>query len=498
MTVPFKQVPSGDQIRVPLFYAEVDNSQANTATQSQRTLIIGQITAAGTGVPNIPIISQGVSDAKTVGGQGSMLALMTAAYRNSDNFGEVWYLPLADDPSAVAATGSLNFTAAATAVGVVFLYIAGQRITQNVSPSLTAAQIATALVATINAGADLPVTAAVDGTTTSKVNVTAKNKGLAGNEIDIRLNYQGLPGGESTPAGLAVTIVPMAGGLVNPVLTTGLSNLADKPFDFIVLPYTDTTSMDALKGFLNDVTGRWAWSSGIYGHFFAGYRGTLGASTTFGTTRNDQHGSVMPFYDSPSPAWILAADLAGAAAVSLRADPGLPLQTVALSTFLAPPPQSRFALTDRNVLLFDGMSTFTVADDGTVAIENLITTYQKNAFGQPDNSYLQVETLFLLMYCIRRLKGVVTSKYGRKKLADNGTRFAPGANIVTPNTIRADQIAEYTEMEYEGYVQDSTAFAAGLIVERDDTNPNRVNELWDGVLINGLRIFALLAQFRLQ
>ena len=106
--------------------------------------------------------------------------------------------------------------------------------------------------------------------------------------------------------------------------------------------------------------------------------------------------------------------------------------------------------------------------------------------------------MFLLMYVIRRLKGVVTSKYARKKLAANGTRFAPGANIVTPNMIRADQIAEYQAMEFEGYVQNSAAFAEGLIVEQDPQNPNRVNELWDGTLIDGLRIFALLAQFRLQ
>lgn len=498
MTVPFKNIPSGDQIRVPLFYAEVDNSQANTATQSQRALIIGQITATGTGVPNAPVICQGVSDAKTVGGTGSMLALMTAAYRNSDSFGEVWYLPLADDGSAVAATGSINFTAPATATGVLFLYVGGQLVTQAVNSSLTAAQIATALAATVNAATDLSVTAAVDGVTTSKVNFTAKNKGLAGNDIDISTNYRGARNGEVTPAGLTYTLTAMSGGLVNPVLTTGLANLADMPFDFIAMPYTDATSLDAVKSFLNDQNGRWAWSKGIYGHFFAFYRGTVGGLTTFGVTRNDQHGSVMGFNGSPTPAWVAAADLCGAAAIALRADPGLPLQTVALSTFLAPPVAARFDLTDRNTLLFDGISTFTVADDGTVAIENLITTYQKNGFGQPDNSYLQVETMFLLMYVIRRLKGVVTSKYARKKLAANGTRFAPGANIVTPNIIRADQIAEYQAMEFEGYVQNSAAFAAGLIVEQDPQNPSRINELWDGVLIDGLRIFALLAQFRLQ
>ncbi|MBT2790442.1 hypothetical protein [Paraburkholderia strydomiana] len=134
----------------------------------------------------MPRICQGVADAKAVGGPGSMLALMTAAYRARDSFGEVWYLPLADDGAAVAAAGSLNFTAQATSKGTLNLYIGGQRLTMAVSSSQTPAQLATALAAAVTVATDLPVTAAVDGMTTSKVNFTAKNKGAAGNDIDLR------------------------------------------------------------------------------------------------------------------------------------------------------------------------------------------------------------------------------------------------------------------------------------------------------------------------
>lgn len=183
--------------------------------------------------------------------------------------------------------------------------------------------------------------------------------------------------------------------------------------------------------------------------------------------------------------------------MSLRADPARPLQTLALDV-LAPPLASRLTLSERNTLLFDGISTCTVAEDGTVAIENLITTYQKNALGQPDDSYLEVETLFTLAYVLRRLKAVITSKYARVKLAENGTRFAPGSAIVTPNIIRADLIAQYRQLESEGVVQNADAFKKELIVERNNQNPNRLDVLWPGTLINQLRIFALLAQFRLS
>lgn len=494
MTIPFKNVPQN--LRVPLFYAELDNSRANTGAGTQRALIIGQVTSGGTAVANTPQISQGATEAKAVGGQGSMLALMTAAYRVGDPFGEVWYLPLADGGSSVAATGALAFTAPATATGVLSLYIAGTLVSLIVTASQTIAQLATALAAAINANADLPVTAAVDGTVASKVNITAKNKGLAGNDIDLRLNYRGAPGGEVMPAGLTTTITAMAGGLVNPDLTAGLANLLDKEFDFIALPYTDTASLDAMKSFLSSTTGRWSWSKQLYGGAYGASRGTLGTLTTFGTARNDEHMSIMGFNDSPTPNWIWAANIAGAVAVSARADAALPLQTLVLAAVLPPPLQSRFALTDRNVLLWDGISTFTVAADGTVAIENLITTYQLNSFGQPDNSYLQVETLLTLQFVLRELKTDITSNFSRVKLAANSTRFAPGSSIVTPNTIKASQIAKYQDLEYRGYVQKSDEFAKALIVEQNATNPSRVDILYPGVLINQLRILALLFQFR--
>jgi len=490
--IPFHQIPQN--IRVPLFYAEVDNSQANTASTTQRALVLAQITADGTATPNVPAISQGSDDAIRAGGVGSMLALMLAAYRTNDAFGEVWYLPLADADGATPAKGRLTIDSAPTAAGTFNLYIAGRRIAQPVQPTQGINDIASALVATIQQTQGIPVTVSASSGT---VDFTSLNAGPCGNDIDLRVNYLGTPGGEAVPQGMTYTLSPMAGGATAPDLAAALDALGDMPFDFVVCPYTDPASLDALKTFLDDINGRWSWQQMLYGHAFTAARGTLGQLVSVGTARNDQHGSIMGFNDSPTPAWLWAASLAGASAVSLRADPATPLQTVPLLGVLAPPVQSRFPLSDRNALLYDGISTFTVADDGTVAIENCISNYQKNAFGQPDDSYLEVETLFTLSTVLRHLRAVVTSKYARVKLADDGTRFASGSNVVTPNIIRGDLIATYQQDEEDGLVQHSDVFAKGLIVERNRSNRNRVDALWPGVLINQLRIFALLAQFRL-
>lgn len=488
MTIGFKTVPQAN--RVPLFFFELDASRANVATDLGRTLIIGQLTAGGDAVANTPIQSLGVGDAKSRFGVGSMLALMVEWYRKRDIAGDVWCLPVAD-AAGTAATGTIAVAATTAVAGTLYLYIAGQRVTVPVTAAQAAAAIATAIGAAVNAATDLPVTATVSTTT---VTLTAKNKGTLGNDIDIRANYRGLPGGEATPGGVTLTITAMASGATDPTLTTALANLSEAPFDFIVCPYNDATSLDAIKSVLSDTAGRWSFASGLFGHVFTALRGTVSARTTLGLARNNQHETIFGLYDTPTPGFLMAANAAAACAVSLRADPALPLQTVQ-TDILAPPVASRDVYSQRNTLLYDGVSTFTVGPDGTVAVEGAITTYQTNGFGQADSSYLYVETMFTLMAVIRALRSLVTSKYARVKLADNATRVPPGSNVVTPNAIRADMVALARSME-GGLIENVDAFAAGLIVERDPGNRNRINVLFDPDLINGLRMFAALIQFQ--
>lgn len=494
--ISFPNIPSN--LRVGLFFADLDPSRANSGSSTQRGLVIGQISAGGMASPNVATISQGVAEAKILGGQGSMFAQMIAAYRNADSFGELWQLPLADDPAAVAATGSVSFSAQSTDTGTLSLYVAGQLVSLAVSASLTVAQLATNLVAAINARPDLPVSAAVDGSSAFKVNLTAKNKGAAAGDIDLQLNYRGSLGGEVSPSGLGVSITAMSGGMTNPGLATALANLGDREFDFIVFPYTDSASLDAMKSFLSTKNGRWSWSKMIYGHAFSAFRGTLAQATTLGVSRNDEHVSILPFNGSPSPAYIWAADLAATAAVSLRADCARPLQTLALSTVLAPPLEKRFTISDRNVLLWDGMSTFTVADDGTVQLDSIVTTYQKNASGVADDSMLYVEAMFNMAYVLRQLRADVTTKFARMKLVSNDTRVTYGTNTVNPKTIEAAQIGKYKELESNGFAQNSAAFAKNIIVRQNSQNPNRVDVLYPAILMNQLRVFALLFQFTYQ
>lgn len=495
MTVPFNRLPSNQ--RAPFFYAEFDNSMANTATAVQRTLLIGQMLPTATAAPGIPQKVSSDSAVAGICGSGSMLHNMMTAYLANDISAELWILPLADGATGTtAATGKLQVVTAAAATGVLSLYIAGVRVQLTVVSTDDNVAVAAAIAAVINAQSKLPVIAEVDSAATDTVKLTAKNKGAHGNSIDIRLNYQGAAGGEETPQGMELKITVMAGGAGAPALTDALGNLQDRAFDFIVNPYTDTTSLDAVKEFLSDATGRWSYAQQLYGHSFGALAGTYGSLSAAGEARNNQHETLLGINGSPTPAYLWAAALTGAIAPSLRNDPGRPTQTLTISGVLAPPLETRFMLTERNNLLYSGISTFTVADDGSVQVEKTITTYQKNKFGDADDSYLNIETLFLLMFVTRFLRTQITSKFSRMKLANDGTRFVPGSAIVTPNVIRAELIAQYRTLEYNGYVQDSAAFAKTLLVERNSSNTKRIDVLWTGTLIDQLEIFALLNQWR--
>lgn len=485
--VGFREIPQN--LRLPLFFAELDPSRANGATEALRSLVIGQMTAAGTLVPGIAALDQGADWRRGAAGAGSMLARMGDAYRQRDSFGELWLLPLADAGAGVAATGTVTFTAVATGTGTLSLYIGGQRLQMLVAPSLTLPQLATALAAAVNAATDLPVTALAAGAVTT---LTARNKGANGNQLGLMLNYRGGPGGEATPPGLGVTLAGFANGATNPALDAALAGLGDRTFDFIAFPYTDSASLASIRRFL---AARWSWDRMLYGGAFAGFAGTLGEATTFGVAQNDPHMTFIPANGSATPPEIWGANLAGALAVSLRADPALPLHGLPLDV-LAPPAEKRWTISERNVLLYDGLSSHAVGDDGTVVTETIITSYQRNALGAPDDSYLYVERLYTLAAVIRDLRGFITSTFGRMKLASDGTQVNAGSNIVTPALIRDALLGRYRQLERAGLVQEYETFAANLVVERNGQNRCRIDGLLPVVPIDQLRQVAALIQFR--
>jgi phage tail sheath gpL-like len=156
--------------------------------------------------------------------------------------------------------------------------------------------------------------------------------------------------------------------------------------------------------------------------------------------------------------------------------------------------QSRLDIGERNTLLYDGISTFKVGDDGTVIIERMRTTYQQNAAGADDDSYLDVETMFGLMFVARDLANYLLARYARKKLVSDDTLILPGSNCVSAKMIKASTISEYRALQAGGYVQNADIFAKNIIAE--NAGRGLVKILAPVDLVNQLRQIAILLQFR--
>ena len=498
MAISLSNIPS--TIRVPLFYAEMDNSMANTATGEKKTVLIGQMSADGTAKVNSPTLVSSATKAMTLFGRGSQLALMVEAYRSNDASGELWCVAQ-KVTDGVQASGTVTVVGTALESGSVYLYVGSTLVTVTVASGATAESIATALTAKINSLGDLPITATSAKAQDSGAYVItclAKDGGVYGNEIKLGTNLQGTVGGEENISGINVAVNGLAGGAGAVDLTTAFEALGDETYLFIGIGICDATSLDAVKTEMNDSTGRWSYAKMQYGQVFTAKRGTDSELVAFGNTRNDQHVTVFGIEEShPEPAWIVSASATGRESAYISIDPARPTQTGILYNLMSPAIENRFNMTERDTLLHNGIATLYV-EGGYVRIERAITTYQLNSFGDDDNSYLDSETLFTLAEITTCLKTAITSKYARHKLANDGTRYGAGQAIVTPKVIRSELIAQYAGLEQRGLVENADLFAKYLIVERNASDPCRIDVLLPPDLVNQLRIFAMLTQFRLQ
>lgn len=483
MTISFNEVPSN--LRVPLVAVEINNSRATQgpALLAYRALLLGQKTSAGTATADTLLRVTSADQVAAYAGRGSLLHRMALAYFANNTSTETWIGVVADDGAAVAATGTLTFTGPATAAGTLALYVAGARVPVGVASGQTAAQVASATAAALNANTNLPVTAAVGGAgSTHIVTWTARNKGTAGNDIDVRVNYRD---GEALPAGVGVAFAAGVTGATNPDLAGIIAALGDQWFQVVAHPYTDDGSLDAIEA---EMAARFSATRMIDGVAITSAAGSQADLATLGGARNSPHSQIVAQPgDNPvtHPAEYAAA-VAGVVALAAQADPARPFQTLAVKGVLPPSDADLFTRDERNLLLYDGVSTTVLGAGGAVLLERMITTYQTNATGEVDTSYLSAETMFTLLYLRYSFRARWATRYPRHKLADDGARIGAGQAVVTPGIGKAESFAWFRDMEELGLVEDFAAFKAGLVVERNASNPNRLDFLLPPNLINQL------------
>lgn len=487
--VTFNTIPGST--RTPAVRIEFDGSRAQGAPSPTQfaALVIGQKRSAGTVAELVPTIVTREDQAAAFFGAGSMLHHAARAFLLQNAGAEVTCIAIDDPSGGDTATGSVVFAASSPSAGTVAIWIGGRRYAVPVTTSSTASTLASALVAAIAADPAAMVTASAS---TGTVTLTARHAGAAAGAINIRHSHAA---DEALPSGVTVTVNAMAGGAGDVDLAEVVAALpAEKHYHVLVCPYTDSTNLGVLK---TELDSRAAQDRQLTGLAFAATTGNFSAAQTLGNAHNSPWLSVMSVYASPSPVWVIAAAVAGQAAGSAAIDPARPFQTLPLVGVVAPKAADVFSRAEREILLTDGVATSVVTPTGEVQIERLVTTYQTSPAGAADTAYLDATTVFTLDRIRRDTAQVIRLKFPRHKLASNGTRFAPGQAVVTPNIVRAELVALATTWVTLGIIENIEGFKQGLIVERNVSDPSRLDIQMPPDLVNGLVVTAIQIQFRL-
>src|SRR5690349_17620167 len=219
--------------KLPGVNVTIDPSQAGTPTNLKWGLLVGHKTAAGLAPADVVTAIGTQMDADNLFGPGSMLAIQFKTFFQINKGTPVYALPVDEPEAGTAATGTITIAQAPSVAGTIALYIAGQLVSVGILGSDNENAVAAKIAAAINAVTSLPVTATAAA---NVVTLTAKWKGLTGNDIDVRDSYLGYYGGEQLPAGLTLTYSgggKLSGGTGTPDFTNAIANLGDEPHKFV-------------------------------------------------------------------------------------------------------------------------------------------------------------------------------------------------------------------------------------------------------------------------
>jgi len=479
------------QTNLPGRYASIDNSAAvqATAATSYKVLLIGTAAAGSSGPVNTVVQMFSDSDAEQWG-TGSMLDRQVSQAVSANSSIPVYAIALAEAGGSTKAEQAITVPAGtSTANSTLHLYVGGQYVPVLVAEGDDQDAVATKIGAAVDAKSTLPM---VEKSVASNLcTLESKFTGEAGDSITIQFN-RGVR--ESFPPGIPAPTVVQTGGTGDPSIVPAVAAMVDSQYTHIHLPYPNTTAQNLMK---DELDSRFGPEDQQWGISFTAVNDSTANLTIYGNARNSQL-QVYPELDPGTASPLFEAMASGIAIMAGEPDPAMPFQTLGLPGVAGAPEGAgqRRSRPERNTLLGDGIATTRVADDGTVKIERIVTSYQTNPGGSPDISYKNLNTV-LTVLVFRDAINSHFSKFARYKLADDGNNFGPGQRVMTPSTAKAEIIGVFEVFEDAGILEDVEGFTKSLIVERSQVDPDRLEYSGNPDTVNQFRILAGTIAFKL-
>lgn len=424
-------------------------------------------------------------DGTALFGAGSVGQQMVRAWKKANRTSRVFAIALADDGAGVKEVRTYTFSG--SGAGTVPIYIQGRRVRYKATSTMTPTQHAAAAVLAINADPDMPVVAT---SAVAVMTLTAKHAGEVGKHIDVRFRKTVE---DVLPGTLAIAPVVTTPGSGNPDVQDILDVIANTWVTDVVMAWDDAANLELVT---EDFAERFKAMGKKDGHVYVGHRGTYGELGTKGALTNSPHLSPIGAKRAFQAPWEWAAVLGGVAMFQTTNDPARQLRSLVLTGLDAPDDADCFTETERDLLLRQGISTWTKLADGSVVIERIITAYKVSSLNVPDIAYLDImvpKTLTRIRY---DWSAYVTLMYPRHKLAPDDSVAAHNNDVVvTPKRMLGSWGARCKLYERQAWIIEVNRTLEDSRFEIDESDKNRLNGQQRINIIGNLMVLAAALEF---
>ena len=478
-TITFNEIPADR--RDPGVLVEIRPNYTDTGLLllPSRAVIISQMTAGGLAMPGQVCAITGPGQAELLFGAGSVAATQVNYWLANNSTTPLFAIGLLDAPGATHASTTIGIGNVTFANGFsVTARIAGMRVPVAVPPGATQTELAAALIVAANAMSALPVTAMSAPGPAVGVVLTAKNAGLCGNSINVRFTDRSDATAPLTA--LLASVAPPAlaanltGGLGNPDATPAIATIAGTWYTDICTPWTDPNNRAVLAA---EGVRRYGALVNLDARMWGGLGGSYATLAGYGDAGNSRQMVTVGVRNPYEPDWVWGAVWGAIHAFRLANDPSRQSKGVACVGLTAPDPADQFTSQERDLLLRNGISTWTALNDGTVVISRTVTGYLQSNLGVPDTAWLDIMTPSTMSAIRYDWRDYVELVYPAAKLFDDDSIGAEyDDTAVTPRRMRGTWAKRCLDYERAGWIEGSASTVRQGYFVRNPSDKNRLDQ----------------------
>lgn len=459
--IVFETVPSS--IRVPGRYIEFNTKLAvrNLPVNPQRVIIVAPM-LDGSQQALVPVNVFSDLEAGEMFGFGSSAHLMARQAIRNNRYIDLSIIGLKDDAAAIKAAAEISITGTITQTGQIVATIGLDQYKIAVQTADDLEDTAARLALVINADPDCLAVATSAATTLTLI---AKNAGEIGNEIfvDCAIFAQGI----------SASTIKMANGMGNADVATALALIAGKHYHIYISAFADIANLQKFSEHIEHVSNAIEQRGGVV---VAGHRGTLSTATAITKMLNNGRMQLIWYNGAKASNALIAAGYA--AVMAFEEDPARPLNTLEIKGLDLTNENVWPLFSEQQNALYNGQTPLTIVNN-KVQILRAISTYTKNATGTDDPALLDITTIRTLDYLRMAVNQRIALRFPREKLSDK-----------TAPKVRSEILDVLMKMEELEILEQVEQNKAGLIVERDLQDVNRLNAAIPADVVNGLHVFA--------